>query len=633
MSTESRPRHLAALLALLFTLARPALCAELLEVSIQGLRGEALDNVRAALAIERRRQEPGLTAQVIRELHAEAPAQIARALQPFGFYRPRIDASLQAPARDGAAWRARYRIDAGAPVPVGAVAISFDDPGAADPALAALAGDFALRRGDVLDHRRYEAAKRQLLKLVQEQGYRDAALTRHRVEVDLADYTASISLGFATGPRYVVGEIDLEQTQFDPGYLRRYLVLHPGEPYAGSQLARQRQVLSKTGFFREVAIEPQPATVGPPPAIPLDIRLEPYKPNRYRGSLGWGTDSGFGTQVDWTRRYVGGRGQRFTAGVAAVEERNKLAANVSYLIPVEPLSGEHLELVARYQSKDLRYEDVDLDEGGETRITTNLLSAYWHPAQASRGEFQLDWSPGLSLITENYDVFEVLFGNLSNADQQEIIDFIGPQAFDTLSPDFNALVPSVSFTARRSNDRLFIRDGDYYRLELLGSHEKLASNITFFQSRLATWHIRPMFGADRLLLRSSFGYSHADNRAVLGVNFNRMPEYYEFREGGVRSVRGYGWESLFPKNTITGGKNEVTASIEYEHMVIPDWSVAAFFDAGNAFNEFDDIRPKLGTGLGLRWRSPVGLARIDVGVPVADQEKGIEVYITVGPEF
>ena len=632
MNTDIRPRFLARFLTLLLALAAPALCAEPLEVSIKGLRGEQLQNVRAALAIERRRQEPGLDADTIRELHAEAPAQIARALQPFGYYRPEIDASLQAPAAGGS-WRASYRVKRGAPVPVAELAISFDGPGALDPELAALAGEFELRRGDTLDHRRYEAAKRQLLQHVQEQGFRDAAIGTHRVEVDLASYAATVRLRIDTGPGYVVGDISLEQSHFNPDYLRRYLVLQPGEPYAGSQLARQRQVLSKTGFFREVAIEPQPATVGPPPAIPLDIRLQPYKPNRYRGSLGWGTDSGFGGQVDWTRRYVGGRGQRFTAGVAAVEERNKLAGNLSYLIPVEPLSGEHIELVARYQSKDLNYEDVDLEEGGETRITTNLLSAYWHPAGSVWRGFQLDWSPGLSFITENYDVFEVLFGNLSNDDQQSIIEVIGTKAFDTLSPDFNALVPSVSFTARRSNDRLFIRDGDYLRLELLGSHEKVGSNITFWQARLDTWHIRPMFSADRLLLRSNFGYSHADNRNVLGVNFNRMPEYYEFRVGGVRSVRGYGWESLFPKNTITGGKNEVTASIEYEHGIIQDFGVAAFFDAGNAFNDFGDIRPRYGTGLGLRWRSPVGLARVDVGVPVFDSKKGIEVYITVGPEF
>ena len=633
MSIDNRLRRLTPSLVLLLALAVPALGAEPLEVSIKGVRGEQLQNVRAALAIERRRQEPGLSADTIRELHAQAPAQIARALQPFGYYRPEIDARLQVPAGAGDSWRASYSIKRGTAVPVTALAISFDGPGAADQALAALAGDFELRRGDPLDHRRYEAAKRQLLKQVQEQGYRDAAMGTHRVEVDLASYAAAIRLSIDTGPRYVVGDITLDQAQFDPDYLRRYLVLQPGEPYAGSQLAHQRQVLSKTGFFREVIIEPQPATVGPPPAIPLDIRLEPYKPNRYRGSLGWGTDSGFGGQVDWTRRYVGGRGQRFTAGAAAVEERNKLAGNLAYLIPVDPLRGDNVELVARYQSKDLNYEDVDLEEGGETRITTNLLSAYWHQAPSAWRGFQLDWSPGLSYVTENYDVFEVLFGNLPGDDKQSIIEAIGPQAFDTLSPDFNALVPSISFTARRSNDRLFIRDGDYLSLEVLGSHEKLASNITFWQARLDTWHIRPVFVKDRLLLRSNFGYSHAENSKVLDVNFNRMPEYYEFRAGGVRSVRGYGWESLFPKNTITGGKNEVTASIEYEHELIPDWSVAAFFDAGNAFNDFDDIRPRYGTGLGLRWRSPVGMARIDVGVPVADSKRGIEVYITVGPEF
>ena len=112
-----------------------------------------------------------------------------------------------------------------------------------------------------------------------------------------------------------------------------------------------------------------------------------------------------------------------------------------------------------------------------------------------------------------------------------------------------------------------------------------------------------------------------------------MPEYYEFRAGGVRSVRGYSFENLFPDDAITGGKHQLVGSIEYEHEIIPQWSAAAFVDAGNAFNHWDDYNAKIGVGIGLRWRSPVGLARLDLGVPLDDADDAFQIYITVGPEF
>ena len=167
----------------------------------------------------------------------------------------------------------------------------------------------------------------------------------------------------------------------------------------------------------------------------------------------------------------------------------------------------------------------------------------------------------------------------------------------------------------------------------MGTDQSFGSNIDFWQLRLSSWNIWPVAERGRFLLRSNLGYTDAETRRVLGVNFNQMPEYYEFRAGGGRSIRGYGFETLFPDDALTGGKHIAVASVEYEHEFIPDWSVAAFVDAGNAFNDLDDFEEKLGAGIGLRWRSPVGLARIDLGFPLDDAEDAFQIYITVGPEF
>ncbi len=663
MSAERAVRRV--LLALLVTLLAAA-CpvnaaagpAAAVEVEISGLRGEPLDNARASLSLLRRQASPGqaspgqaspgqtspgqaspgqaspgLTEERIRTLHDRAPAEIARALEPFGYYRAEIQSELQAPQREGGPWVARYRVAAGSQVPLDEVDIELAGPGDKDPDLQAALREQPLVSGAPLDHRQYEAVKRELLRTARESGYLDADLAEHRVEVNLDEYRADIRLQLATGPLYRVGAIRFEQTSLSRGYLDRFLVLAPGAPFRSAALAEQRRILGRSGHFREVDIQQLPAEPGSPTSIPLLITLQPFKSNRYRGRLGWGTDTGFGVQLDWTRRYVGRRGQQFTVGAAAVEERNKLAADLNYVIPLQPVEKSRLEFSARHEGKDLTFKDVELEVGGETRIETNLLGFDWYLSGGRWRDFELQLAPRVNLVSESYDVFEVLFGHLPGNLQDVVINNIGAEAYDTLSPEFDALVPGLALTLRRSDSRLFIRDGDYVKAQFFGASEALGSNISFWQARLDSWHIRPVRDAGRLLLRFGLGYSDAESREVLLVNFNKLPEYYEFRAGGARSIRGYGFEALVPEGSITGGKHQLIASVEYEHEIIPDWSAALFLDAGNTFNSWSAFEPVHGVGVGARWRSPVGLVRVDLGVPLDDAEDSFQVYITVGPEF
>ncbi len=610
-----------------------SMAGEKLDVEVKGLSGDVLVNVQASLRILQQRTNELLEPQVIRKLHDRAERDINRALEPFGYYRPQISAQLRQPNGADASWRASYTVDAGQQIPVVEVDIQFIGAGASDKNLTDNAAAQALEGELVLDHRRYENAKNNLLKKLKQRGYLDATYTEHRVEVDLANYSASLVLHINTGPQYVFGPIELEQQQFAQDYLDQYMILRAGEPFSQTRISQQRTALSKSGYFQDVAVEPGEASADKPTAIPLHIRLVPYKPNRYRGRLGWGTDTGFGVQTDWTRRYIGQRGHHFNLGLTAVEERKRAAGDLRYLIPFDPISGGKIELAVRHESKDLTFEDVELPEGGETRIATNLAVANWHFPNTGIGGFDLQNKVGLSLVEESYDVFEVLFGNLSNEGQEAIIGIIGPEAYQTLAPDFEAVVSSVQLTFKRSDNPLYIRRGDYINLDVLGANESLGSNVSFVQLRLNTWNIWSIGDNSRFLLRTSLGYTKADSNNVLSVNFNQMPEYYEFRAGGARSVRGYSYETLFPSDAITGGKHLLVGSVEYEYEIIPNWSVAAFLDGGNAFNDVDNIDEKLGVGLGLRWRSPVGLARIDLGIPLDDADESFQVYITIGPEF
>jgi translocation and assembly module TamA len=605
--------------------------ADTVDVVIEGLSGDVLMNAQASLSIMQRGADNSLDAEAVAELHERASAEIRRAVEPSGYYRPDIAAELTAPANGAVSWQAVYRVEPGARVKISKLDIEL--PGLDQPQQQALRDTLTLTAGAPLDHRQYESEKQNLLRQVKDLGYLDARYVVSRIEVDLDHYVAHVSLKIDPERLYLIGPVTFEQDRFAPEYLARYLVLEEGLPFNRALISQQRVALSKSGYFQEVDIQLGEPLQGDRPALPIHILLTTYKPNRYRGRLGWGTDTDFGVQADWTRRYLGQRGHQFTLGGTAVQDRDRLAADASYVIPLNPISGHRLEFAARHESKELTFEDVELEEGGDTRISTNLFSAFWHLPNRQLGDFEWVRTAGISLVEEDYDVFEVLFGNLPNFVQSIIIESIGPKAYNTLAPDFEAVVPGLRLVLRRADDPLYIRRGDFYKLELLGADESMGSNITFLQARFNSWNIMPLGDRGRLLLRSALGYTDAKSSTILLVNFNELPEYYEFRTGGARSVRGYSYEELFPSDSITGGKHLAVGSIEYEHQIIPDWSAAVFLDGGNAFNDFDNIDEKLGAGIGVRWRSPVGVARIDLGFPLDDSDDSFQVYITVGPEF
>jgi translocation and assembly module TamA len=88
-----------------------------------------------------------------------------------------------------------------------------------------------------------------------------------------------------------------------------------------------------------------------------------------------------------------------------------------------------------------------------------------------------------------------------------------------------------------------------------------------------------------------------------------IPPSLRFFAGGDRSVRGYAYQSLGPRDAVglvVGGKHLLTGSIELERALFTKWGVSAFYDAGNAFNSFSDIRIFQGAGVGVHYYTPVG---------------------------
>ncbi len=178
--------------------------------------------------------------------------------------------------------------------------------------------------------------------------------------------------------------------------------------------------------------------------------------------------------------------------------------------------------------------------------------------------------------------------------------------------------------------------GHHQRAWIFTSNEAWGSDLDFTQVYLSSrWNF---LATDRLkiLLRAEAGYSNAGivNVTVpldgpeLNISATNLPSLYRFKAGGSRSVRGYAFESL--DSNGLGSNNIFTASAEVEFRFLENWSVAAFVDVGNAFNDWSDPDLKLGTGFGLRWYSVIGALRLDVAQGWDLEGNPWRIHLTIG---
>jgi len=131
----------------------------------------------------------------------------------------------------------------------------------------------------------------------------------------------------------------------------------------------------------------------------------------------------------------------------------------------------------------------------------------------------------------------------------------------------------------------------------------------------------------RLLLRGAFG-------AVDGADVDDLPLSQRFFAGGDNSVRGFDYQTLGPTNEqgqVVGGRFLTVASVELEQLIVRNWGAAVFVDSGNAMNDHG-TGLRTAAGVGLRYRSPVGVFRVDVAKAV-DGDESPRLHLSLGVDL
>jgi outer membrane protein insertion porin family len=128
---------------------------------------------------------------------------------------------------------------------------------------------------------------------------------------------------------------------------------------------------------------------------------------------------------------------------------------------------------------------------------------------------------------------------------------------------------------------------------------------------------------------------------IQGWGGEEVPIYERFFLGGATTLRGQRTRSVAPKDAFgnpIGGTSEFLLNEELLIPVFPRFRLALFFDAGNAYGfgtDFDPTDLRYAAGVGVRFFSPLGPMRLDLGYNLDKQpgEKEFQVNFTVGSPF
>jgi translocation and assembly module TamA len=191
-------------------------------------------------------------------------------------------------------------------------------------------------------------------------------------------------------------------------------------------------------------------------------------------------------------------------------------------------------------------------------------------------------------------------------------------------------MPGIRFSERRYDSLIRPTRGFYYKLEARGTTESLNSDVTFAQLIGNGDLLLPLPGRFSLMMRGQAGATTVND------NFLDVPITYRFFTGGDNSVRGYAYQSLGPQNDqgdVVGGKHLLVGSVELERAIGANWGAAVFYDAGNAFDNFESLDFAQGAGLGIRYYTPVGPIRLDIARQLGVSDPEYRFHFTVGMQF
>lgn len=440
----------------------------------------------------------------------------------------------------------------------------------------------------------WDGAKTQALRDLVARRYPAGRLETSLADIDAPAASADLSLTLDSGPLYRLGPMQVTGIQrYDPELVPRLARLAPGSVYDQNSLLEAQQRLASSGYFDSATILVDPDS--DPQAAPVQVTVREALLQKVVLGVGITTDSGPRASVEHTHHRVPGIGWRAVTKLQ-IERKSPFAQTEWTDIPDD--DGWRWGFLGRAE----RLDDDEL-------IT-----------RAQRLRF------GKSQVGDRIDRNVYL-----QYDRASVQALPGSTISASDSGDGSAISGNYVWTGRYFDSTPFPSKGYGLGAEL-GGGVTLGTDRKPFVRTAVRWLGIQSLTRGRIALR-------AEAAAVVAADSARIPGTLLFRTGGDSTVRGYGYRDIGIQraNGVTGpGRYMAVGSVEWQRPMLKnglptEWENTFFIDAGSVAERPKDLKPQVGIGTGVRWRSPIGPLQIDLAYGV--QPKKFRLHMSVGFVF
>jgi translocation and assembly module TamA len=508
-----------------------------------------------------------------------APAQVREVLQTEGYFAPKISLQRDRGRATGQPDIVRVQVDPGPRVLVARVTLEAEgelERGAAagEPhamaALQQLRSAWTLRPGWEFRNPAWSEAKAATLARLRAAGYANAAWTGTGAEVDAEKNEVRLFLVADSGPLFRFGSLQIEGLVVQEAQTVLNLVNAPrGAPVTEALLLDFQERLQKSGLFENISVTlDTDATQAEAARITARVREAPLQ--TWTFGLGVSANTGPRASVEHTYRRLFGQ---------AATAHNKI---------------EYGKLRKAW--------DGDISAHAGEELYRNLVGAAVEEL-ISDTDTVLSQRVRLGRTQDGQRIERLLYLEAERSWRHTDDNAINSKAI-ALSLNYHGVWRDLDSIVLPTQGFTFSGQVGFGR-----SHGTDAEPATFSRVYARFTGYLPVGRAWYAQGRVELGQVFIPSNGVL-------PESQQFRAGGDDSVRGYSYRSLGPlvDGVVGSGNALVTTSFEVARPILsslPSLWGAVFVDAGNAGDSFAHLKPAVGMGLGVRWRSPAGPLRLD----------------------
>jgi outer membrane protein insertion porin family len=220
------------------------------------------------------------------------------------------------------------------------------------------------------------------------------------------------------------------------------------------------------------------------------------------------------------------------------------------------------------------------------------------------------------------EVFDFIIDNSDNFDSADF-DESNPATHDNVpGEEFDSLFTAVSLSNDTRNRRIFASSGALNSVKLEIESGDLNFYKLIYRNQMA-FALSDIFTLT-FKARAGYGDGYGDSKD--------LPIFEKFTAGGVRSVRGYEFNSLGPVDSTGdpfGGNMQFVTTTE---IIFPvealgsseTFRLGLYFDAGNVFADVDDFETdelRQSVGVSAKWFSVIGPVEFSYAFPLNDESE------------